>query len=60
MYLTVDACFGLARKKSASKHVLPSRHGDLFFIDQENLDHFIESNKCTKALKKVILCLFFC
>jgi len=52
VYLTMDACFGLARKKSASKHVLPSRHGDLFFIDQENVDHFVESYKYTKALRK--------
>jgi len=52
VYLTMDACFGLARKKSASKHVLPSHHGDLFFIDQENVDHFVESYKYTKALRK--------
>ena len=59
MYLTMDACFGLVRKKSASKHVLPSRHGDLFFIDQDNVDHFVHSYKHTKVLRKVIPCFLY-
>eukprot|EP00794_Sanderia_malayensis_P000995 gene995-310_t len=40
IYMTMDACIRLVRKKSASKYVLPCRHADLYFLDQDNVDHF--------------------
>eukprot|EP00794_Sanderia_malayensis_P006783 gene6783-7548_t len=52
IFLSMDACFGLVRKKSASKHILPSRHSDLFFLDQENVDHFVDSYQLTKSVNK--------
>eukprot|EP00794_Sanderia_malayensis_P013416 gene13416-14792_t len=52
IFLSMDACFGLFRKKSASKHILSSRHSDLFFLDQENVDDFVESYQFTKSVNK--------
>ena len=38
----MDACFGLVRKKSAGANLLPPRHGDTFFADQDDVDNFVD------------------
>ena len=58
LYITMDACFGLVKKKSASKHILLSRH--LYFFDQENVYHFVQSYKYTKASRKVSIACYIC
>ena len=41
---SVDACFGLARKKDRGQYSLISpRHGDLLFSDQNDVDNFVNN-----------------
>ena len=40
---SMDACFGLVRKKSAVKSLLPPRHSLNMFACQEDVDDFVES-----------------
>ena len=40
---SVDACFGLARKKARGSTTIASRHGDLLFSDQDDVDNFVNN-----------------
>lgn len=40
---SVDACFGLARKKAKGGNVISSRHGVLLFNDQDDVDNFVDN-----------------
>ena len=40
---SMDACFGLVRKKSAGKSSLPPRHSLTLFSDQIEVDDFVEN-----------------
>jgi len=41
--VSMDALFGLPRKKSAGKSFRQPLHGMLFFDDQDEVDAFVES-----------------
>ena len=47
---SMDACFGLVRKKSAGKISLPPRHSSTIFARQADVDNFVE-NYSTSAKK---------
>lgn len=38
---SIDACFGLARKKEKSGNTISSRYGDLLFSDQDILEFIL-------------------
>ncbi|XP_068674926.1 uncharacterized protein [Montipora foliosa] len=40
---SIDACFGLARKKAKGGNTISSRHGDLLFSDQDDVDNFVDN-----------------
>ncbi|XP_028392622.1 uncharacterized protein LOC114517161 [Dendronephthya gigantea] len=40
---SMDACFGLVRKKSAAKCILPPRHQLTMFANQTDVDEFVEN-----------------
>ena len=40
---SVDACFGLARRKVKDRNIISSRHGDLIFSDQDNVDNYVDN-----------------
>lgn len=40
---SVDACFGLSRKKAKGGNMISSRHGDLLFSDQDDVDNFVDN-----------------
>lgn len=48
MILSMDALFGLPRKKSAGNSYRDALHGDLFFGDQAAVDEYVASNKTKK------------
>ena len=39
---SMDACFGLVRKKSAAKSILPPRHMTMF-ANQTDVDEFVDN-----------------
>lgn len=43
MIESMDACFGLVRKKSAGKSSLPPRHSLTMFANQEDVDEFVDN-----------------
>ena len=43
MIVSIDAIFGLPRKKSAGESVRAPLHGHLFFHDQTVVDEYVES-----------------
>ena len=43
MILSMDAIFGLPRKKAAGESVRPPLHGQLFFHDQDLVDEYVRS-----------------
>lgn len=57
---SVDACFGLARKKGKGGNTISSRHGDLLFSDQDDVDNFVDNYPHTgnKSLEQVCCILF--
>lgn len=40
---SIDTCFGLARKKAKGGNTISSRHGDLLFSDQDDVDNFVDN-----------------
>lgn len=40
---SIDACFGLARKIAKGGNKISSRHGDLLFSDQDDVDNFVDN-----------------
>lgn len=40
---SMDACFGLARKIAKGGNKILSRHGDLLFSDQDDVDNFVDN-----------------
>ena len=40
---SIDACFGLARKKAKGGNTISSRHGDLLFSDHNDVDNFVDN-----------------
>lgn len=48
MVLSMDALFGLPRKKSAGNSYRDALHGDLFFGDQAAVDEYVASYKAQK------------
>ena len=61
---SMDACFGLVRKKSAGKSLLPPRHSLTMFACQEEVDDFVESytssaNKSETVSTSIKMFLFF-
>ena len=45
--VSVDALFGLPRKKAAGSSHRDPLHGDLFFGDQSTVDEYVASYKMT-------------
>ena len=39
---SVDACFGLARRKAKGGNIMSSKHGDLIFSDQDDVDNYVD------------------
>jgi hypothetical protein len=39
----VDACFGLARKKTWNQTSIVPRHGTLLFCDQDDVDNYVNN-----------------
>lgn len=56
---SLDALFGLPRKKSAGHSFRPPLHGHLCFIDQAEVDEYV-ANNCSnlKERRQVSLMLF--
>ena len=46
MIISVDALFGLCRKKSAGSSVHGPLSGTIIFEDQNKVNSFMESNSC--------------
>ncbi|XP_068758181.1 uncharacterized protein [Montipora capricornis] len=40
---SIDPCFGLARKKAKGGNTISSRHGDLLFSDQDDVNNFVDN-----------------
>ena len=38
----MDGCFGPVRKKSAGMDLLPPKHKNTFFVDQADVDKFVQ------------------
>ena len=57
--VSMDALFGLPRKKSAGKSFRQPLHGVLFFDNQDEVDAFVESApRSKKQLDKVCIIEF--
>ena len=53
----MDACFGLARKIAKGGNRISSRHGDLLFSDQDDVDNcFVHESTCVIVYKVSIVC----
>ena len=39
----MDGCFGLVRKRSAGTNLIPSRHQETFFANQDYIDMFVDN-----------------
>lgn len=58
MIVSLDAIFGLPRKKAAGKSVRQPLHGDLFFADQSQIDEYVDNAaRATKVVTKVSHCI---
>lgn len=53
LVLSMDALFGLPRKKSAGISYRESLHGDLFFGSQASVDEFVSSSTNEPKTPKV-------
>ena len=40
---SVDSCFRLARRKAKGGNIISSRHGDLIFSDQDDVDNYVHN-----------------
>lgn len=40
---SVDASFGLARRKAKGGNIISSRQGDLSFSDQDDVDNYVDN-----------------
>lgn len=49
MIISIDALFGLCRKKSAGSSVHGPSSGTIIFDDQLEVNSFLESDSCTRA-----------
>ena len=57
---SIDACFGLARKKAKGGNAISSRHGDLLFIDQDDVDNFVDNYPhCGRKSMDQVYCITF-
>ena len=52
--LSIDALFGLPRKKSAGRSFRESLHGHLFFSQQSLVDEYVQYYKMGKKSSKVL------
>ena len=50
--ISMDALFGLPRKKSAGQSFHDPLNGQLFFLDQSNVDEYVET-KSSANMKKL-------
>ena len=53
--ISIDAIFGLPRKKSAGRSFRPPLHGTLFFENQDEVDRFVEANPVSNKQDKVLM-----
>lgn len=60
MVYSLDALFGLPRKKSAGRSFRQPVHGDIFFCDQGAVDEFVNSSKTLKASAQVWIVVSVC
>lgn len=51
----MDACFGLARKKSQGRGIAQPKQKDLFFGDQDDVDNFVDNYNETSVAEHVML-----
>ena len=51
--VSMDAIFGLPRKKAAGGSVRQPLHGDLFFEDQSQIDEYLNNATRAKSVSKV-------
>ena len=49
---SMDACFGLSRKKAKGCSLGSSRHGNLLFADQDDVDNFVDNYMHTSITSK--------
>ena len=49
MFESMDALFGLPRKKSAGSSVRDPLHGSRFFYDQDEVDRFVQSQDSSET-----------
>ena len=60
---SLNACFGLARRKGRGDTSISSRHGTLLFSDQDDVDNFVDNYEHvkTKQLAQVMkTCNLWC
>ena len=53
----IDGLFGLPRKKAAGVSYREALQGDLFFLDQEGVDEFVEKSSNAKSIPTVRIIL---
>ena len=57
---SIDACFGLARKKAKGGNTISSRHRDLLFSDQDDVDNFVDNyTHCGQKSMDQVYCVTF-
>ena len=57
---SIDACFGLARKKAKGGNTISSRHGDLLFSDQDDVDNLVDNyTHCGQKSMDQVYCVTF-
>ncbi len=59
MVLSIDALFGLPRKKSAGVSHRDPVQGSLFFCDQSSVDEFVKTSCHPKKLEMVLAIGYF-
>ena len=60
MMISMDALFGLPRKKSAGQSHRDPLHGHIFFKDQPSVDEHVANSSRRNACDKVLLLMPCC
>lgn len=58
IYVSMDAIFGCVRKISAGTSVQPPNYGEMFFINQEKVDSFLEAYRGKYTVKSQVHTLY--
>ena len=57
---SLDACFGLARRKGRGDTSISLRHGTLLFSDQDDVDNFVDNYEHVKTKQVMKACNIWC